>query len=294
MKTALLKVFPDNRKDYFNVSVSKIKSFKQCKARFLYEYIQKLPKKEKVFAQFGTFVHEVLEQFVDEVISGTNEPDHEIIKRIFIKSKDSLIENKEKVLVKKFNLLTDDEIKEAHVVLKNYLTIRKKLKEENKLPKFVCTEKEAILNIDDKILFNGYVDLIQVDHDGVLHVIDYKTVDKEKSIKYLKDDLLQLETYAYIMFLENPDLQVVRCSYSLVRFDFKLLTYEYTREKTLAMRDKLIEYVTNMQSEKLFRPSVGPLCPYCDFVSSCPEGEKKAEQIEKFKNGGAPKTINKW
>lgn len=178
--------------------------------------------------------------------------------------------------------------------MQNFLKVRKEQKDSGTLPKYLYTEKEAILNIGDEILFNGYVDLIQLDHDGVIHVQDYKTVDKEKSIKYLEKDTLQLDTYAYIMFLENPDVEYVRCSYSLVRWGFRLLTYEYKRSETLKMKDKIEAYVKDMQLEKLFRPTTGPLCPYCDFTSSCPEGAKKAEQIEKFKNGGYVPPITKW
>jgi RecB family exonuclease len=285
-KATLLPIFPENRKDFFNVSVSKIKSFKQCKSRYLFEYIKKLPKKEKDFAQFGTFVHEVLEFFANDLIAGSDKPEHEIIQYHFNNCRKLIVKNKEGKEVKKYNLLTDEEVKKAQVVLQNFLSVRQSQREQNKLPTFLFTEKEAILNIEDIVLFNGYVDLIQRDYDGVLHVVDYKTVDKEKSIKYLEEDLLQLETYAFIMFLENPELQKIRCSYSLVRFDFRLITKEYTREESMKMHDKITEYVSSMKEEKLFRAETGPLCPYCDFLSSCPEGEKKAEQIERYKNKG--------
>src|SRR5690606_681164 len=45
------------------LSVSKVKTFDSCKAKYKYSYIEKLPKKEFEFHIFGTFCHDVLENF---------------------------------------------------------------------------------------------------------------------------------------------------------------------------------------------------------------------------------------
>ena len=45
------------------LSVSKVKTFDDCKAKYRYTYIEKLPRKEWSFHIFGSFLHLVLEEF---------------------------------------------------------------------------------------------------------------------------------------------------------------------------------------------------------------------------------------
>ena len=61
-----------------SLSVSKVKTFKDCKAKYQYSYIEKLPRKEWDFHIFGKFLHEVLENFHKCIIEG-NTNRHNVI-----------------------------------------------------------------------------------------------------------------------------------------------------------------------------------------------------------------------
>ena len=64
MKGILLDSRPEKNKEILNLSVSKLKTFEDCKTKFKFSYIDKLPKKEWEFHSFGKFLHAVLEYFL--------------------------------------------------------------------------------------------------------------------------------------------------------------------------------------------------------------------------------------
>ena len=60
---------PD-KPDEFRVSVSKTKTFLDCKAKFKFCYVEKLPRKDWDFHIFGKFCHSVLEEFHKTYMEG--------------------------------------------------------------------------------------------------------------------------------------------------------------------------------------------------------------------------------
>jgi RecB family exonuclease len=260
IKGKCLKIVPEEH-NLFKLSVSKAKTFKSCKRKYLFNYIEKLEKKEWDFQIFGKFLHQVLENFHGEIITGYVGPDNVLMKRSFNKA---LIEYKDK--------LTKDQRLECFEILKLYLVKLYEDRKTNVLPTMICVEKDFNIEVDGKILINGFIDVVQRDVDGVLHVADYKT---SKSKKYLKNDFMQLKTYAYAMCLEDPDLQRIRCSYVMLRHNFDSIVTEFDRDEVLEMEKEFEEYAKIIQEEKLFRATPSPLCKYCDYLGNCPEGKDK-------------------
>jgi CRISPR/Cas system-associated exonuclease Cas4 (RecB family) len=265
---------------YLTLSVSKAKTFKQCKAKYHFSFIQKLPKKEMDFHLFGKFLHEVLERFEKEIINGSNLNDNIILKNVYKQTLDVwVVKRKSDKSTKDKLQLTDKQLKECFDILCNYLYYRSELKKEGKLPTPICAEKPFYINVKDKVLINGYIDLVKLDVDGVLHVADYKT---SASSEYLEKDFFQLKTYAYVMCLEDPNLEMVRCSYIMLRDNFRPVIVEYKREELIEVENKFIEYADSINKEKLFRPNTSILCGYCDFLDKCEAGRKKVDDIKKF------------
>lgn len=243
-----------------NLSVSKVKTFKDCKAKFRYSYIEKLPKKDWEFLAFGKFLHEILENFHKFILDGNTDPANILMGRCF---KISYENWKDK--------MTPPQLQESKDILTGYL---KKLTDLGDLaPTILTVEKPFYIDIDGKILLNGFIDRTQRDHDGVLHVSDYKTT---KNKKYLKNDYFQLLTYAFLLFLEDPSLQLIRTSYILLRHNFDTIEREFTREEAMKIEGTFLEWADKIHSEKLYRPSPSPLCSYCDYLERCPEGQRIA------------------
>lgn len=273
-----IKAFFVPSRDYEGVdqklSVSKVKTFDSCKLKFKFNYIEKLPRKEWDFHVFGTFLHDTLENFHLRLIANAAQatlpqgenPDGAqenqwptLMKECF---KESIETFKEKLSVEQKN--------EAFTILQEYLNLMREQKEEGVLPRVTYAEKSFYIVIGDKVLLNGFIDRIQVDYDGVIHVADYKTT---KDKRYLKD-FFQLETYAFALFLEDPDLQKVRASFVCLRHGFDLITKEFTRDDVKHIGEKFIKYAESIEEEKLWRPQPQFLCKYCDFLEHCGAGEK--------------------
>lgn len=247
-----------------SISVSKAKTYDTCKAKFKYQYIQKLPKKEWEHLTFGTFMHAVLERFHKAVIENSDCNWEDELKNAWAES------------VKEFkDKLTGEQKLEAGPLVKEY----RDLLRESGLPKVIKVEDPfniIIENDEVSIYLNGFIDRTQIDEDGVLHVADYKTT---KDLKYLKKDFFQLKVYAFVLMLADPSLEKVRCSYIGLRHNFKFITKEYGREIIDEVAEKLIQYAKEISEEKMWRPQPQPLCKYCDFQDVCKAGERYLVKI---------------
>jgi putative RecB family exonuclease len=239
------------------LSVSKTKTFLQCKKQFEFNYIHKLPKKDWDHHVFGKFCHKVLEEFHDQYLKGCLLPYNMVMTDSF---KVAWAEYKDK--------MTPEMKKDCWTIIDKYLRFISKEKALN----VIAVEKRFELPIEN-IVLNGAIDRIQLDDDGVVHVADYKTV---KNKKYLKDDFFQLLTYAYVIINEDPSIKKVRASYILLRHDFEYITTEFSKKEILKVKDKYIESAKQITNEKEFKPNPTALCNFCDFQEHCPEGKSKA------------------
>lgn len=266
---------PD-KKIHLSLSVSKIKCFKQCKKLFKFQYIQKLPKIDTEFTFFGKFLHEILEHFHKERLLGNIDPDNILISTCF---KNALVNWGDK--------LTKVQLTDAKEIISKYLLVLNNNRKNNIEDKIIGIEKNFYIVINDLYLVNGLIDLIKIDHsDNQLHVVDYKSSDlrdkkhsellftETKKYDRYKKDIFQLKVYAYVMFIFNPELEKVRCSYSMLRHDFHLITREFKREQIMKIEEDLIKYGKNIEEEKLFRAQPMVLCGWCSYKYLCSEGKQ--------------------
>lgn len=253
----------DLKTNILRLSVSKTKTFIDCKKKYKYCYIEKLPRKEWSFHIFGKFCHKVLEDFHNAYIINNSKLPFNTEMGIAYKA-----------AIKEFGKsMTDDMKKDCWKIIDQYLRIITHDRKNNLSANVIACEKNFDFAVNDKLVLNGMIDRIQIDSDNVVHVCDYKTV---KNKKYLKNDFFQLLTYAYVMLLENPELEKVRASYILLRHDFEYITTEFSAPEILKIKDKYIEYANQIVSEKDFAPTTSQLCNYCDFLNECVEGKSKS------------------
>lgn len=252
--------------DPFRLSVSKTKTFLDCKQRFQYTYIQKLPRKEWDFHILGKFCHKVLEDFHKAYIkdNSTQSLNFEIGKAY----KGALQEYGSR--------MTPEMKKECRDIVDQYLRIVSNDKMNNLSANVLDAEKNFELPINENLLLLGQIDRIQLDADNVLHLADYKTA---KDKKYLKNDWFQLMTYGYVMLNENPSLERIRCSYIMLRHNFEYITKEFTAEELWKVKDKYLEYARQMIEEKSFPTNPSILCKWCDFLDVCSDGKELINKI---------------
>lgn len=237
------------------LSVSKVKTYDHCKKQYYFNYILKLPQKDFEFHTLGKTVHLILELFHSTYINGSSEPKHKVMGRAYKKAL-SLYSSK----------LTKESRKEIYDIIDSYL---QKVSKEQK-PDIIAVERNFNVHIADRVVLNGMIDRVQLDKDGVLHVIDYKST---KNPKYLKDDFLQLLTYAYILAEEDSSIEKVRGSYVMLRHNFEYITKEFSRKEIEQIKSKYEGYAASIGNQADWNANVGPLCNYCSFLSECEEGK---------------------
>lgn len=253
------------------LSVSKVKTFKSCPAKFRYSYIEKLPRKTWDFHIFGSFLHEVLEFFHQAKLDGDLRPNNELMTICFKSS------------LNNFKDLNNSQKKEAWGILNTYLQQLKAAEEQDQDSSQILNVEESFyIDIDGVVLLNGFIDLVKKDSDNILHVADYKT---SKHKKYLKKDLLQLKTYAYVKCVEDPSIERIRASYIMLRHDFDAIQEEFTREEVMTMESEFLNYAEEIKAEKLWRPNPNNLCKYCDFLEKCDAGKEHVREKDDLQFG---------
>jgi RecB family exonuclease len=249
--------------DVLRLSVSKTKTYLDCKAKFKFAYIEKLPRKDWEFHTFGKFCHKVLEDFHNAyIVNDSKEPYNVEMTKAF---KAALVEYKD--------AMTPEMKKDCYAIIDKYLRIVTKEKDNNLSANVLSCEKNFDFHVTENLVLNGMIDRIQLDADNVLHVCDYKTV---KNKKYLKNDFFQLLTYAYVMLAEDPSIEKVRASYILLRHDFEYITTEFSVPEILAVKDKYVQYANQIVTEKEYEANPTALCNFCDYLNLCPAGKSKS------------------
>lgn len=275
-------------KDMSNVemtlSVSKAKTFDEdgggCRKKFKYCYIDKLPRVSQDFHIFGSFLHQVLENFHQSLL------DHPEKKENWHAALD---EGWDAAYTEYSDQITGLQVKEGKQIIKEYT----ELLEEEGLPNVIANEKPFYINLNNKVLLNGFIDRIQIDPDGLIHVADYKTT---KNPKYLQD-FFQLITYCYALMLEDPSIERMRASFILLRHSFDHITQEFTRDEVIPVAEKFLKYAYDIEDEKLFRANPQFLCKYCDYIEHCEEGKNflgKKSGLVKKANTPPRIGIRKW
>ncbi len=238
----------------FRLSVSKTKTFLQCKKQYEFVYVKKLPRKQASYHILGQLAHLVLEVFHKTYIEGSVEPYHVVMKRSWEKG---VTDFKDK--------LTPEIRKECWDFMNKYLKYISN-KSHHLSYKVLDVEKHFNFPIGNNIVLNGMIDRIQLDDDNVIHVADYKT---SKSTKFLQKDFFQLLTYAYILLSENPELEKIRASYIMIRHDFEYITTEFLAEEILKVQGQYLEYARQINTETEFPATTTVLCNWCEFNTLC-------------------------
>jgi putative RecB family exonuclease len=235
------------------LSFSRIDAYQNCPRKFRYAYIDRLPGKPGPHLSFGTSIHSALEAFYDRKLPEC--PSVDDLLGFLYDTWDST----------GFRDLPREEqvsfYRHAQDVLRRF---HQRAAATYRLP--ADTEAWFELPVDYEAVVVGSIDRVDVDDDGRLHVIDYKTNRKVKNRQRVAGSL-QLSIYALACRHLYGRLPATVCLDFVVpgvevRVDVDDLDLDGAREAVLAT-------AAAVRAER-YDPTPNPLCDWCDFRSLCP------------------------
>lgn len=235
-------------------SVSQLKTYQSCPKKYLFQYIYKIPTIPKQYFDFGTSIHEVLENILPLFSKNLKQEE------IFSKAMSLLLKNWISI-----GYTSSEQEKEyfnkgieiiRNFILKQSLIIKKQ--ETQSL------EFEFNIEIENKKLI-GFIDRLDFNSEG-FKVLDYKTSNSILKQEEIKKDF-QLYIYALaIKKIKNTYPKTIGLWYlnfdKIIEIDFN----ENDLEKILIEVKIILKNIENLNFSA--KPSKFS-CTYCDFNKIC-------------------------
>jgi RecB family exonuclease len=261
-------------------SPSSINTFKQCKRKYYYQYVEKLPTGSSIHLVRGNIAHSVLEDFYDIDLSEINGDNYANKFKVVVQKLLLHHWNKEKARLDELKLSKDQEkfyFEETMLMIINWTNqfieeITKESKDKN------ISLQEAFVALtpireqeyrSDNYSVRGFIDAIQHVEDQV-HIIDYKTnarFDIKDSIK------LQLAIYS-LLYFEKHGKNPSRLGIYFLRHKLKFIDFDEELIDLAKREIELIHAHTSLTEEKTdYKRTITPLCKWrtgqCDFYETC-------------------------
>lgn len=260
-------------------SYSALDIFNQCRYRFYLKYVLgNYPKQHAIALELGTFLHSIMEQKGNAIIEKSN---------VFTeKEAKAEYEDKYETLKGEFfeDFATPD--KDGRYYTDKIDTFWNNYEQEmtsSDWKPYAC-EKEFKLVYDEKCVIRGFIDRVDINSNGDLRVIDYKTNRQPFSPKQ-RAESLQMWTYAmavYVLYGKWP----VEFQYDFLFFDFddrRMLPALYKEDSIDIVSKKFDELINNIDECKRngnWYPSNNtPLCHWCDYCTTNDNADRTMKNL---------------
>ena len=261
-------------------SPSSINTFKQCKRKYYYQYIEKLPTFPSIHLVRGNIAHSVLEDFYDINLSEINDQNYANKFKVIIQKLLMHHWNKEKARLDELKLSKDQTafyFEETMIMIMNWTTqfieeITTEIKNKN------ISLQDAFVSLtpvreqeyrSDNYSVRGFIDAIHHVEDQV-HIVDYKTnarFDIKDSIK------LQLAIYS-LLYFEKHGKTPSKLGIYFLRHKLKFMDFDEELIELAKREIELIHAHTSITEKKSdYNRTISPLCKWssgqCDFYDAC-------------------------
>lgn len=244
-------------------SYSRLTTFEQCARRFRYRYLDGVREAfVGVEAFMGQRVHETIEWLFNEREAGLKRSASEAVAFYCSAWDKALAASPRAVRV----------IKNGEVI-ENYRRAGAQMLSRFHADRFVTDTLETIENekhfrieLGGSHWFQGFIDRLARDADGVLHVIDYKT-GRQASPRFTGKDAGQLEAYALAMFAET-DAEELELVLDYLKTGVRLNRH-VVRAEVAAVETDLVNRIDAAVTATVFPPVTGVLCRWCGYNDLC-------------------------
>jgi len=251
---------------YNPYSVSKMSLYEHCSYKFKLSYIDKI--KTKIKSEFalykGIYSHKVIE----------NDFNYNIDFKL-----NEVFTNKDRIKVNK--IIKDFENSKIGNYIKNELKNNKTISKEEK---FSFNNKLEICKYFDKTSWiRGAIDLYYL-KENIIYCIDYKTgKDKSRDSEF---GIKQSKIYAIYLFIKFPEIEIIKSSFLFIEHENKKKTIIYNKKDFKKYIKDIFKITKEIESDKIFKETIGPLCDYCDFFKEniCKKPIQAEEKCKDFMN----------
>jgi DNA helicase-2/ATP-dependent DNA helicase PcrA len=247
-----LMYVPEHSKKSF--SYSKIDTFETCPLKYKFRYLFEIPSPSAHAANFGSSVHETVNQFYQKVQEG-EKPSMELLMRIYEECWiSSGYESKTHMLARK---------KQGMDVMEKFYAAE----EANNFVPPAYREKAFRLKIGEFTMM-GRIDRIDKLADGTYEVVDYKTGTYKRGTNIDKD--LQLSLYA-LACRDVFHIPVSKLSLYFLEDGLRVSTTR-TSENLVEVQDEITKNGNEILNSQ-FLPTPGFHCSFCEFRVLCHAAE---------------------
>lgn len=247
-------------------SHSKLETFKQCKLKFKYKYIDKIKIVESSIEAFlGSLVHDTLEWLYNQVKENKLPTIDDIVTHYSVNWKEKhdpkiyLITRKEMTVKDYFN-------KGISFLLDYY--IKHQPFDDNTLE----TEKRVIIELGKHKLI-GFIDrLVHNKEKDIYEIHDYKTANNLPSKEKVESDK-QLALYSIAVKNEFGEEKEIHLIWHYLAYN-KIISSKRTSRQLEELKKEIINIIEEIESIQEFPANISKLCDWCEYKNMCPDFQK--------------------
>ncbi len=246
------------------ISESKGNTFKECRLKYRYKYVDRLPELDSGDGamEFGSYIHKIFEDGVEM----TTLP--ELL---------SLAES----LRSTYKFASKYEPK-IEICCKNFLDFN------SKLTTSLGTETKFSLPLNEDVEFNGVIDRIIGGKEQGILVIDYKTSKREKTKAELyMDSQLKGYTHAAHILFKVPYNNITVAHYYPITNNFVPVQYSASQINAWVRATQNLFWKIRKTKKEECMPCRNQYCNWCSFKGICPEFNSPSviqKRIDELKN----------
>lgn len=244
------------------LSFSRVSTYRTCPAQFRYGYVDGIPSEPSPHLSFGSSIHAALERFYDRKLP--DPPSEDELLEYLYEAWDS---------AGFVDMDRDEQLswyRHGQQVLRRF---HRREAADYRLPADV--EKWFELPFDDVALVVGSIDRVDVDEDGALEIVDYKTSKRVKDRDRVRGSM-QLAIYAMACeHLYGRLPTAVTLDFVVPGVQVRVPTEDMDLD---AAREAVVEVAAAVRAER-YEPTPNRLCGWCDYRAICPAWEGDGPEV---------------